>query len=85
MPSFPAGVHQVGGQNAAPINRALAAEFYAPLITVMVGLRGEGLSLRAIARELERRGILSRHGFPRWHARQVARVVARAGPDPAAS
>lgn len=37
----------------------------------------QGLSLRAIGRELERRGIKPRFGFPRWSAAQVRRVLIR--------
>jgi hypothetical protein len=78
MPSFPAGVHLIGGRNAAPINRALADEHYRPILPAVADLRRQGLSLRAIARELERRGVPTRHEFGRWHARQVARILARA-------
>jgi hypothetical protein len=41
-------------------------------------LRREGLSLRAIARELERRGIKTRQEWPHWSATQVRRILARA-------
>ena len=57
MHGFPPGVHLIGGRNAAPYLRQLAREFYAPIIPVVVDLRRQGLSLRAIARELDRRGI----------------------------
>lgn len=77
MPSFPAGVHLIGGRNGAITHRALAAEFYAPILPLVAELRGQGLSLRSIARELERRGIQTRHEFGRWHGRQVARLLAR--------
>jgi Recombinase len=79
MPHFPPGVHLIGGQTSAITNRAQAATFYAPIIPLVMELRGQGLSLRGIARELERRGVPTRHEFGRWHARQVARVLARAG------
>lgn len=37
-------------------------------------LRAEGLSLRAIAGELEARGLMARNGGS-WHAKQVSRIV----------
>ena len=37
-------------------------------------LRAEGLSLRAIAAELEARGLMARNGRS-WHATQVSRIV----------
>jgi hypothetical protein len=37
-------------------------------------LRAEGLSLRAIGTELERRGLMARTGRG-WHASQVSRIV----------
>jgi len=37
-------------------------------------LRAEGLSLRAIAGELESRGLMARNGGS-WHAKQVSRIV----------
>jgi GYF domain 2/Recombinase len=80
MPAFPADAHLKGGQNAAPVLAQLAREFYAPIIPVVLELHGQGLSLRAIARELESRGIRPRYGGhqARWSAAQVRRVVARA-------
>src|SRR4051794_30402904 len=60
MPAFPPGVHLKGGQNAAPVLAEMAREFYAPIVPVVVELRGQGLSLRAIARELDRRGVRTR-------------------------
>jgi Recombinase len=77
MPEFPADAHLKGGQNAAPVLAQLAREFYAPIIPVVLELHGQGLSLRAIATELEQRGIKSRWGWPRWSAAQVRRVLAR--------
>ena len=56
MPGFPPGVHQLGGRNAAEGHAQAAREFYAPLLPVVVELRRRGLSLRAIAAELDRRG-----------------------------
>src|SRR5947209_16756432 len=81
MPSFPAGAHLAGGRNAAASNRTAAAEFYAPLVPLVVELRRQGLSLRRIAGELGHRGIPTRHGFGRWHARQVARILGRAAAE----
>ncbi len=78
VPSFPTGVHWIGGRNSAPVNRALADDHYSPILPTVSDLRRQGLSLRAIARELERRGLPTRHGFGRWHARQVARILTRA-------
>jgi hypothetical protein len=79
MPRFPAGVHLTGGRNGAPVHRALAQAHYAPILATVADLRRQGLSLRAIALELERRAVPTRHGFGRWHARQVTRILARAG------
>jgi hypothetical protein len=80
MPAFPPGANIKGGANAAPVLRALAAEFYAPIIPVVVELRQQGLSLRAIARELTARGVPLRNwgtAVP-WSAQQVKRVLVRA-------
>jgi hypothetical protein len=52
MPHFPPGVHLKGGQTSAVVNAELAREFYAPIIPLVTELRRQGLSLRAIAREL---------------------------------
>jgi hypothetical protein len=78
MPGFPAGVHLKGGQNAAPVLAELAREFYAPSIPVVLTLHGHGLSLGAIARELESRRIKPNHGCQaEWSAVQVRQVLAR--------
>jgi hypothetical protein len=78
MPAFPADVHLKGGQNAAPVLAELAREFYEPIIPIVVELRGRGLSLRAIACELQSRGIKPRYGCQAgWSAAQVRRVLAR--------
>src|SRR5450755_117583 len=77
MPAFPPGVHLKGGRNAAPVLAEMAREFYAPIIPIVMELHGQGLSLRAIAAELERRKIKSRWGWPRWSAAQVMRILAR--------
>jgi ribosome-interacting GTPase 1 len=60
MPRFPPGVHLQGGRTAAVTHAAAAREFYAQIIPVVVDLRRQGQSLRAIARELDRRGIRTR-------------------------
>jgi hypothetical protein len=80
MPAFPPGANIKGGANAAPVLRELAAEFYAPIIPVVVELRQQGLSLRAIARELTARGIELRYMGRQsaWTAQQVKRVLTRA-------
>jgi hypothetical protein len=80
MPSFPPGACIKGGANAAPVLAEMAREFYAPIIPVAVELRGRGLSLRDIARELEQRGIQPRLGCrSTWAAAQVRRILLRAG------
>ena len=78
MPTFPPGIHLKGGQNAAPVLAELAREFYAPIIPVVMELHRQGMSLRAIARELESRGIKPRYGYQAgWAAAQVRRVLTR--------
>jgi len=81
MPSLPRGAHLRGGAEAAKTHRAQAEEFYRHIVPIVVELRQKGLSLREIARELDRRGIGLRHwGTDRpWSATQVRRVLARAG------
>jgi hypothetical protein len=76
--SFPEGACHKGGAASAPTHRESAREFYAPLLPVVAELRRQGLSLRAIAAELGRRGFKSRWGWPHWSATQVRRVLARA-------
>jgi hypothetical protein len=78
MPGFPPGVHLLGSQASVESNQRLAREFYAPVLPVVAELRRQGLSLRAIARELERRGIKTRQEWDHWSATQVRRVLARA-------
>ena len=77
---FPPGVHLIGGRNAAATYRANADEFYRDIIPVVLALAEQGLSLRAIARELDRRGIKTRRKYPgqRWSAMQVKRILLRA-------
>jgi hypothetical protein len=80
MPGFPPGAHHKGGQAAALTHRQLAAAFYRPLLPLVLALHRHGLSLRAIAGELDRRGVKTRMGCPEqsWSATQVKRVLARA-------
>lgn len=91
-PGFPPGVHLIGGRNGARAHAENADEFYAPIIPIVAELRRQGMSLRAIARELDRRGIRTRFdswyesegsGPPkpriiRWNAAQVRRILIRA-------
>jgi hypothetical protein len=79
MPGFPPGVHLIGGRNAAVTNARLAREFYAPILPLVAELHRQGLSLRAIARELDRQGVKTRIQYPgqRWSATQVRRVLVR--------
>ena len=77
MPGFPQGVHLQGGQASVEVHRQLAREFYAPILPMVAELHRQGLSLRAIARELDRRGIKTRQGWERWSATQVKRVLAK--------
>jgi hypothetical protein len=74
---FPPDAHLKGGRNAAIVNRAMARGFYWALIPIVSELRAQGLSLRAIAAELERRGIRTRYMWRRWSANQVRRILAR--------
>jgi hypothetical protein len=80
MGSFPAGAGKKGGINAAPVHKRMAHEFYEPIIPLVMELHHQGFSLRAIGRELEKRGISPRLGYSpgRWSAAQVRRVVCRA-------
>jgi hypothetical protein len=86
MPRFPPGVHLIGGRNAAVTNAQLARDFYAPILPLVAELHRQGLSLRAIARELDRRGVKTRMQYPdqRWSATQIRRVLARSRGQPAA-
>jgi hypothetical protein len=75
---FPAGASEKGARASARTHRHNAAAFYADLLPVVMQLRGRGLSLRAIAAELARRGLRTRHGWPHWSATTVRRMLARA-------
>lgn len=82
MRGFPPGVHLIGGQVSAAVNAQLAREFYADILPIVVELRRQGMSLRAIAAELDGRGIKTRQGWDRWSANQVRRVLLRATSNP---
>jgi hypothetical protein len=79
MPGFPPGVHLLGGRNAALVNAQLARDFSAPILPLVAELHSQRLSLRAIARELDRQGVKTRIQYPgqRWSATQVRRVLIR--------
>jgi hypothetical protein len=47
------------------------------VVAEIVRLRGDGLSLRAIAAELNRREIPTPHGGQRWYASSVQSVLRR--------
>lgn len=47
-------------------------------------LKAGGLSLRGIAAELDRRGIVPKQGGPRWAHTAIVRILERTGPDPSA-
>jgi hypothetical protein len=74
---FPPGASARGGANAAPILRQLADEHYAHLYDLLAQLRAEGLSLAAIAAELNARGEKTRVWGRPWNPTQVARVLKR--------
>jgi hypothetical protein len=78
MPAFPPDAHRKGGAASAPVHAQAAREFYAPLLPLVTALRRRGLSLRAIAAELQRLGIRTRQLWPHWSATQVRRLLARA-------
>jgi hypothetical protein len=81
MPSarrqFPPGAAARGGAAAAVSNRKYADEHYAPLYGLLARLRAEGLSLAAIAAELNARGEKTRLTAGPWNPTQVGRVLAR--------
>ncbi len=82
MPRFPKGAHIKGGRASAEVHRANARAFYGPLSPMLLELRAQGLSLRAIAQELDRLGIKTRYGAGAWTAMQVKRVLSRLQRDP---
>lgn len=68
-----------GAQRASEARARNAAEAYADLTPTVSDLRGKGLSLQAIANELNTQGHTTRRGRP-WNAVQVLRVLGRSGP-----
>lgn len=81
MAGFPDGASAKGAAAAAAAHVARARDFYQALAPLAAGLRAEGRSLRAIARELEARGFKTRQELTRWNTTQVRRLLARAGAD----
>ncbi len=73
-----------GGHLAGLTHAAEAAAFYAPITPLVLDLRCRGLSLRAIARQLDADGVPTRNGCP-WNPVQVNRILARATGGPRAS
>ena len=71
------GTIPYGYQLAADGKTLEAHEGEQAVVAVIRGLRAEGLALRAIAAELDARGLVSRSGG-RWHLTQVVRVLAAA-------
>jgi DNA invertase Pin-like site-specific DNA recombinase len=63
---------------SAKVRTKNAAEAYSDLAPIVAELRGKGLSLAAIADELNKQGHTTRRGKP-WNAVQVSRVLERAG------
>lgn len=64
-----------GAEAAGKAHKTRAAEAYSDLTDLLHDLRGQGLSLRAIADRLNARGQETRSGKP-WNPMQVARVLA---------
>jgi DNA invertase Pin-like site-specific DNA recombinase len=71
------GLH---GAVLAAKNRAVAADRLRPLRDLLNELRHQGLSVRAIARTLNERGVASPAGG-RWHVANVHRALRRLGLD----
>src|SRR5947207_1570563 len=67
---------RAGAKAAAEAHAKAATEAYADLAPILAELRGKGLSLQAIANELNRQGHTTRRGRP-WNRVQVARVLER--------
>jgi hypothetical protein len=74
---IPEGVHRKGEAAAAITHRELCRKADAAVAPLIVQLRGQGLSLRAIAAELTRRDIRTRQEYRTWHAWLVARILQR--------
>lgn len=70
------GVAAEGARKSAAVRSARAYEHAADVAPTVVDLRLNGLSLRAIAGELNIRGIPTSRGGP-WSAVKVSRVIAR--------
>lgn len=83
MTGFPEGASARGAAAAAVANREQCRQADAAIAPLILALHASGLSLRAIAAELSRRGVCTRQGFAIWHARQVARVLQRVQRRPA--
>ena len=66
-----------GRERSAEARAKAAAEAYADLLPTIAELREKGLSLQAIAAELNTQGQTTRKGKP-WNPVQVARVLATA-------
>ena len=56
----------------------MCPEADAEVVPIILELRDQGLSLRAMGAELTGAGIKTRQEYRTWHARQVARILARA-------
>jgi hypothetical protein len=78
MPAFPEGASQKGAAATAVTNREQCRQADAEVAPLIVELRSQGLSLRAITAELTARHIKTRPGWSIWHARLVARILQRA-------
>jgi lambda repressor-like predicted transcriptional regulator len=75
---FPPGAAEKGGAAAAPVLRQLADEHYAHLYDLLAELRSKGMSLAAIAAELNARGEkLRNYTSAKWSPTQVGRVLRR--------
>jgi DNA invertase Pin-like site-specific DNA recombinase len=72
-----ADAQRKGTERAAVARVKAAAEAYADLQPGMVDMRAKGLTLRAIADELNTQGHTTRRGKP-WNVVQVARILERA-------
>jgi DNA invertase Pin-like site-specific DNA recombinase len=67
-----------GARSKAGLPIALAANVpEQETVATIKALRSEGLSLREIAGELDRRGIPTKEGRPGWHHSSVGRILAR--------
>lgn len=80
-PGPPPGACHKGGAAAAVTLRQLCREADAQVAPLIVELRRQGHSLRAIAAELTARSIPTRYGWKVWQARQVSRILQRAAAD----